>query len=597
MLLFLAATDISAAVRGRAGAALRSAASFVAGLDLERIERHESPSGRTLVLALGHPPSAVVPRRYLWATGRELVLFDGLPLTDDGELVLDAERLGQGWNGGPRIDGAGVALRADLERERVELVTPPLGLVQVFACEAPGGGRLLSNSALALRLLAGLEEPDPLGVSSLLALGWTVGDRTLTAGIAAVPGGSRVTLADGRMHVEPRLAPAQLAEAEGAAPAELVERLVESARGLAALGGAVRCPLTAGRDSRLCLALLRAAGVDADCYTGVSTGEIDVRVASDLAASFDLRHSVELHEDLWEADGEALARGFVFQNDGLSSFEQIADHPQQLAPAGTLGVKVSGLGGEIARAGAAPIMGPAAAAWPFALLPRLQRRMLALKAHAPAGVVRPAAVARTKRHLREFVDERVAEGWPPEAVGQTFYAFERVTRWAATGVRRTAATADLFSPFFSRHFLAAALSQPGRDWVAERLHHRLMGELEPALRDAPYSEPWPPQRRGMEAPFALAGSARAVASGVGALVAGGRGLRPDTEGSLAGHWAARTGAVHAEVVRRARGSALEDYIDLDTLERELSAGAPADNATLRALTAVWWFAGLDSSAA
>jgi asparagine synthase (glutamine-hydrolysing) len=581
-------------VRERAPAALRSAASFVANLDLERLERRESPSGRTLVLALGHPASSASPRRYIWSAGDRLVLFDGLPLLDDGELVLDAERLGRSWNGGLPIDGAGIALRADLERERVELVTPPLGLVQVFACEAPGGGRLLSNSALALRLLAGLEEPDPLGLSSLLALGWTVGDRTLTAGITAVPGGSHVTLAAGRMEVERQSAPAQLAEAEGPAPAELAERLVESARGLAAFGGVVRCPLTAGRDSRLCLALLRAAGVDADCYTGVSTGEIDVTVASDLAASFGLRHSVERHDDLWRADGEALARRFVFQNDGLSSFEQIADHAPQLEPVRSLGVKVSGLGGEIARAGVAPIMGPAAAAWPFAALPRLQRRMLALKAHAPAGVVRPAAVARTRRHLREFVDTRVAEGWPPEAVGQTFYAFERVSRWAATGVRRTAATADLFSPFFSRHFLTAALSQPGRDWVAERLHHRLMGELEPALRDAPYSDPWPPQRRGMEAPFALAGSARAVASGVGAMVAGERGIRPDTEGSLAGHWAARTGAVHAKVVRRARGSALEDYIELGELERELSEGAPADNATLRALSAVWWFAGLEA---
>ena len=180
MLLFLVACNASEDVRERAPEALRRAAGFVANFALDDLTSCTSPSRRTLVLALGHPQSVATPRRLLAERpGRDLVLFDGLPLYPDGGLVLDAERLRERWEDARCLEGpAGTALRADLVRDEVGLVTGPLGLLPVFACDSPSGGRLLSNSVLALRLLAGLEEPDPLGVSSLLALGWTVGHST-----------------------------------------------------------------------------------------------------------------------------------------------------------------------------------------------------------------------------------------------------------------------------------------------------------------------------------------------------------------------------------------------------------------------------------
>src|SRR6185437_2621285 len=145
-------------------------------------------------------------------------------------------------------------------------------------------------------------------------------------------------------------------------------------------------------------------GVEAGYYTLTSTGGADVQVASDIAAGWGLPHWVDAGDALWQTDPGGLARGFVFQNDGLTTFEQIADHPSQLLPVQALGAKVSGIGGEMARAGVAPIMGPAAATRPLADVHRLQRRLLALKAHAPRGAVRPEAVARTRAYLRGFAD-------------------------------------------------------------------------------------------------------------------------------------------------------------------------------------------------
>ncbi len=530
-----------------------------------------------------------VPRSYVFETPEELVIFDGLPLLPDGTPVVRAARLAERWDEARRIEGAGAAVRADLMLDRVELVTAPLAPLPLFMCEAPGGGRLVSNSVLALRLLADLHEPDPLGVSSLLALGWTVGDRTLAAGIRALPGGSNVVLSAGSVDVEQRLGPATLASRNGgrrADSAQLAERLVEGARPLAALGVPIQCPLTAGRDSRLCLAVLRAAGVSASCYTVSSTGEADVQVAADLARSLGLAHTVDRHDDLWAADAHSLARGFVFQNDGLCSLEQIADHPPQLAPVDALPVKVSGLGGEIARAGFAPIMGPAAAARPFASMASLQRRLLSLKARAPGGAVRHEAVARTRDYLRGFVDVRRGEGWPAHAAGQAFYAFERVGRWAATGVRRTAPTADLYSPFFSSAFVEAAFAHTGPEWVTEHLHYQLMSELAPGLRDAPYADPWPAQRPRLAGAYATLASARAVSGWL-------RGRSDDGMSPVAAEWTARHASSHLEVVGRARGSGIDELVDLGALERELSSGHRPGSSTLRALSVIWWLYGLD----
>ena len=65
---------------------------------------------------------------------------------------------------------------------------------------------------------------------------------------------------------------------------------MESARGLSALGQR-GVPADRGPRLRICLAVLRAAGVEASYYTLTSTGGADVEMASDIAAGWGLPHS------------------------------------------------------------------------------------------------------------------------------------------------------------------------------------------------------------------------------------------------------------------------------------------------------------------
>ena len=191
------------------------------------------------------------------------------------------------------------------------------------------------------------------------------------------------------------------------------------------------------------------------------------------------------------------------------------------------------------------------------------------------------------------MDTRRAEGWPAHATGQTFYAFERMGRWGATGVRRAAATADLFSPFFSGAFITAASSQSGGDWVLERLHHRLMSELEPALRDAPFADAWPPQRPRLAGAYAAAGSVRAVTTGCSSCAREAPACARTRSGRRRATGWPGTLRCTSTCVERAAGTSIEEYIDVAALRRLLSGGQPPDTSALRALSAVWWFHGLD----
>ena len=301
-------------------------------------------------------PSRPVPRRgdTSGAPGDRLVLFDGLPLYPRRRLVLDAERLRAQLGRTDAGSTARAALRADLERDGSSSSPPPLGLLPVFACDSPGGGQLLSNSVLALRLLAGLRGAGPAGRQLAARARLDGGRQDAHRGHPRAAGRQPDHgLGRRRWRSNSGSAPAQLAARNGGSPdaRALAERLVESARGLSALG---RSGVPADGRPRLAPLPGRAA-------SGRRGGRAATRSPPPVARTWrwpatsppawGLPSLGGRHDDLWQADGGDLARGFVFQNDGLTTFEQIADHPSQLLPVRSLGAKVSGIGGEIARAG------------------------------------------------------------------------------------------------------------------------------------------------------------------------------------------------------------------------------------------------------
>lgn len=455
-----------------------------------------SGSGRLVVGQVSHAPAVAAPRVYTARRGDELVLFDGFPLEREGRFPAhDATVLLERWDEAPhRLEGIFSAVRADLGNDHVECVLDLLGMAPVFVHRAPDR-TVVANSVAVIRSLCHLSAPDPLGVSSLVALGWPADGRTLLRGVEFLePGGvHRFSPTDTRF--APMFAPVTVLRTQPPPAATLPERVLSPVRTAVTTGAALTSALSSGRDTRALLALLGALGAQgrAVFFTSGVPGALDVTIAQRLAERFGLHHRTML-QALPESPAALMRRTaeFVARGDGLASLEGISDHLDHDVAPDRLALELWGVGGEIGRKVkwvASSVGG---------LTPGLrrsfevQRRLLGRGARAGSPLLRIEGRAEVARFLDAFVAARRAEGWAAEDIIDAYYAFARVRHWAARGVRRAAASADLFSPFVTRAFIEHCLSvTPGTRYV-ELPHRRIITTLWPAVDAERYEFAWRP---------------------------------------------------------------------------------------------------------
>ena len=432
-----------------------------------------------------HPDDLLGARTYRAQSGSVVAAYDGLPVHRDGQWPAhDAAVLLAHWDELSEVaEGQFTALRVDLERDEVALLTDAFGIAPLYHVDLQGG-HLVANSVEVLRRLTGARAPSPLGVSSFLCTGWTAGDATLLAGIHALPGGHEYRLTRAGIVRRPYLTPATLAtharSGRRISTDEIVTDMVKLTAAAAATGLPIRCGLTEGRDTRVLLALLQAAdAADVTYYTSGGEGDADVAGAREIAAGLGLRHELlplEIPDDAM--DWSTLTKTFVGQTDGLSSLLQIGDYNDQVAAPARIGLKTPGLGGELGRGGVRLT--------PYAtnvLLVnrslRVQRALLLERAREHRSLWTREAVAEYGAFIDRFIEERRAEGWKVRELSEAHYAFDRVTRWGSTSLRRTAGTDDVFSPYTSRSFAAYCFSlTPGERYV-EAPHYRILSALAP----------------------------------------------------------------------------------------------------------------------
>jgi len=466
--------------------------------------------GGALSAAGIHHGAAAAPRRYLAREQRTITLFDGLPVDPQGRHAAhDAAAIADGWSGWARdLEGQFCAARIDLRRERAELLLDSFGLVPVFLARRHGGV-LASNSVHAIRSLLDLDTPDPLGVSTMVGLGWAWRDHTLLSDVGTLAGGAVHELHEGgvttRVHFGPQSIERRGASATGGDEAgndladkladELAEYMATLTQSAVAAIEPVRCALTAGRDSRLLLALLRDREVVADYYTIGRPGEVDVAYAQGLAASFGLPHRLLVpREDDPQLDWTQMAAHFMVQNDGMSSLGQLADYLEFTSLPAQLGVKLVGIGGEIGRAGPGDMAITLANVPLLGHLSGLQRRALSMKADAYRGLMTVLAQELLDRAVSRFCEDRQAEGWHANELGDLFYPFERMAGWGAAAPRRAAPADDLFTPYCSRRYTEYCLALSPTQRYVELPYHRLMGRLSPELLNHPFASPLLPPR-------------------------------------------------------------------------------------------------------
>ena len=448
--------------------ALRTAAAAFPELDQRTLERGASPDGRVSFAAVAHPRERTAPRTYFARRGDEVVLYDGLPLPS-----YDANDLLERW-GGLELEGVFSAVKVDLEEGTAEPLTDVFGMAKLFRARQ-GDGIILSNSVEAVRLLTGATEIDPIGVASMLGFGWTAGGHTLLRGVELVEG-----------PVTPRAAvPRENASALTAD--DVAQSLTALARSTAEVDP-LTCGLTAGRDTRVVLAIALAAGLDVDYYTSGHDADVDVVIARALANDFGLRH--ELVTPQVPDDWAGATSAFSAQTDGLASFWIVADWVEHQGLSGPVGLKLWGPGGEIGRAGNIGLSIPFGSTTPgLRSSVEVQRRILHRKVGEFGGLVTREAVETTRGYLDRFIADRLEEGWRPREVSEAYYGFERVRYWASAGVRRASVATDLWSPFVSRDFIAYCLSLTPQERSVEAPHWRILGSARRAPARLPVRVP------------------------------------------------------------------------------------------------------------
>ena len=456
-----------------------------------------SHGGAITAVGVHHAPERCGPRRYLTRDATQATWFDGLPVErSDRFRGCDAEALGANWSTLEScLEGQFNAVRLDFPGERAEVLLDTLGLVQVFVAR-DGDGWLISNSANLIASTLELRAPDPLGVSSFLGLGWAADDRTLTSGVRILCGGARHCFSsDGhvtRRHFGPQTIPQRDGEHfEAGDVADSLTSLTASAvRDMDRVG----CALTAGRDTRMLAALLRATGEDALYFTGGTAEHPDVVIACEIAQGLGLRHEVVCHDPNGASrDWTDAAIQFVRQNDGLVSLKQIGDYIDLSVERPPLGVKLGGVGGEIGRCGTGQLTAIATNVPFLRASVRAQRKLLAMKARNDGGLM-TADSTQAARPL----PRRVPRAAPRRGLASA---------GAAGGVLHVRARRPLGRKWaqdggYRRCVLAAVLARVHRLLLfagGRRALHRGAAlspaqRLSPALRDHRFESPLLPQR-------------------------------------------------------------------------------------------------------
>ena len=574
--------------------AVAAAARAFPELDLTTLAEFRSTDDCTVLATVSHSQTAAQPRRYRWVRGDVCVAFDGLPV-DAHDLIrgTDAAELFAHWDALPgRMDGQFAAIRVDIGNATIEVLLDALGLVPVFAAST-ASSVVVSNSVAVVRALTRRTSLDILGASTMLTLGWTSDARTLVDGIRVLPAGHRHRWRARAHTASPFLTPRDVNPArrrERIPDAVAAEALVRLTRAAARDAGPVECAITAGRDTRACLALLQAAGVPVSLYTFGAPGELDFDIGRRVAAATGLPHRA-LSPDTAPArvDWLEAVRRSTAQTDGLASLEQVRDLLEPAPRPGRVAVKVWGAGGEMGRTVTGVLDGVGENLPGLRHSRRLSEMLLQRKLRDFGGLVTRQAWECSRHYVRDFLSTRVGEGWTPAATAEAWYLFERVGRFNATGPRRAARHADVFSPYCSLPFIRYCYALTAGERYREVTHRRLIARLAPALSGIPFETPWPSARRRAATPLAAVQFAGAV---IGSARERGGGPAPPPAGDA---WFERDLAVHRDVALAQEVSPLWEVVDRSRLEDLLAASPDARRAQLRGiervLTLAWYWHG------
>jgi len=470
------------------------------------------------VMPVPGPPSVVwraadgraAMLRWGGAPGDELVLGTSLAaaggLADASAGIPVTSHAGTIWAGfvTPGDSRAPVYARTSLTR-----VDP------VYVAEVPGGVILSDRATRAAWTARRLGHHDPMHLCALLNLGFPVGSVTPFRKVSALPPATTLHVLSGTLSgtTTPIRSPVTPADPDAAhrnpdairdsrgviqpytghgldgRAATAANALVAAVAPLREAGVPVEVSLTGGKDSRLVIAAMIAAGVPVRARTHGFPDHPDVVIAAEIARRLGVEHEVRMPA----APGEEIdvlgrIRATVLVADGmLSAFENVGRPDPQPSAAVTAG----GHGGELLRGGyAETAAGRLAVASPHGLRTAIEPARRAARAAEllrrlttrHLGLLRRGTAA---SYLVSLAPWSAALARGPLQALDDFYLVNRAGRWSAAARQAYLIRESLIQPLFDERVVLAARAVPIADRVSGGLSRAVLAELCPALLDVP----------------------------------------------------------------------------------------------------------------
>lgn len=363
-----------------------------------------------------------------------------------------------------------------------------IGTEHVYLVKRPRFVALASRARLLWAILQAFGEPlepDLDALATLLSLGHPFcTDRTAVLGVTLIESTQRVSIdvKTGATHVEacdPRFF---VPDREGPPPmwSALADSAARNVSWLASAHVPIITAITGGKDSRLVLSLIRAAGLldKVDRFSvGAPPEHADAIVAHDIAERFGLRFERTERNSQPDLDG-ALTLHVGFTEGLLSAWDLNAS--TSYSPR----VHIHGLLGEIYRGR------PTTASLDFH---RIANEILPRTADF-AGLLRPDVLREQHHRIATWLRGLAADGVDLAYARDAFYLRQRVPRWVGQARLRAGLEGLHFNPLFSLPVLKAYWGLPALDRRGERAHFEIMGRCWPELLEVPFADArWTPE--------------------------------------------------------------------------------------------------------
>jgi hypothetical protein len=458
-----------------------------------RCEQWSSPSGHMLLSVWDNDLTDVEQRPLIALQGNRATTISGYvghtgiangfdQASVLSTISIDSEMI-------PKLGGSFAILEADRTSDTVIIWNTATRLVPVFHTETDDMV-LVGNRALLLSLiLTGRPQPDyaPENLVPFLTSGFFASERTPFRNIGVMPANARLVAS--RQGIQITAIDTFEEDCGTVLPAEtdfddLANNLVNTVKHFR--GTDMDCSLTGGKDSRLVVAALHAAGLDFQTHTSGFPDHPDVLVARRISTLLGRTHRHSALATVEHDTGRSLkidlaarAHGALFCSDGMLSLYHNLQAPTSFAPSP---IHLGGVGGESLRGGYAKgLVKQGVVTWER-LEQWIKNRFIGKR-----DAYHPTALVAYDAFLDAWIARERTKGTRPAVAADKFYLTFRTGRWQAAS--RASDYGNLnWHPLTDNLLTKASLRIHEDVKLNDTLIYELMARLAPELLDVPFAD-------------------------------------------------------------------------------------------------------------